>query len=110
MFHGCSTTIAVASILSLFLQAEGWAPNTAYVGSSRCGKHSFDTRLAGEANDFNVVLRPSEDHEAFDSFKIGSAKVHRYSLDTDPDSETEYVMYVVGGKCLRRALCCVYIC
>lgn len=28
--------------------------------------------------------------------KIGSAKVHRYSRDSDPDSEVEYVMWYHG--------------
>ena len=42
----------------------------------------------------NIVLETSED--GFDSLKIGSAKVHRYSLDSDPDSETEYVMWYHG--------------
>lgn len=44
----------------------------------------------------NIVLEPSEDATAFDSLKVGSAKVHRYSLDTDPDSKTEYVMWYHG--------------
>jgi hypothetical protein len=46
----------------------------------------------------NVIMKPSEDASAFDSLKIGGARVHRYSressiLDTDLDSETEYVMW-----------------
>jgi hypothetical protein len=54
--------------------------------------------VAGEsANDYNVVLKPSEDPAAFDSFKIGSARVHRYSRDDiDADSQTEYVMWYHG--------------
>jgi len=46
----------------------------------------------------NIVLQPSsEDSDAFDSFKIGNARVHRYSRETnDPDSETEYVMWYHG--------------
>lgn len=52
--------------------------------------------LLSVANDFNVVLRPSDDDAAFDSLKVGSAKVHRYSLDTDPESEVEYVMWYHG--------------
>jgi len=47
----------------------------------------------------NIVLGPSEDDRAaFDSLKVGSAKVHRYSVDTDPDSNTEYVMWY-HGRC-----------
>ena len=44
----------------------------------------------------NVVLTPSEHPDSFDSFKIGSARVHRYSRDEDPDSEIEYVMWYHG--------------
>lgn len=43
----------------------------------------------------NVVLQPSPDATAFDSFKVGSARVHRYSRDED-DSATEYVMWYHG--------------
>lgn len=45
----------------------------------------------------NVVLRPSQDPEAFDSFKIGSARVHRYARDKyDGTAEAEYVMWYHG--------------
>jgi hypothetical protein len=41
------------------------------------------------SSDYNVVLRPSEDESAFDSLKIGGARIHRYA-----DSSTaEYVMW-----------------
>lgn len=42
--------------------------------------------------DFNVVLKPSNDPEAFDSFKIGTARVHRYARD-DSGGDSEYVMW-----------------
>ncbi len=42
--------------------------------------------------DFNVVLKPSNDPEAFDSFKIGAARVHRYARD-DSGGDSEYVMW-----------------
>jgi hypothetical protein len=44
----------------------------------------------------NIVLSPSEDPAAFDSFKLGSARVHRYSKDADPESKTEYIMWYHG--------------
>lgn len=55
-------------------------------------------------NKYNVVLEPSyDDPIAFDSYKIGSAKVHRYSRDkmdsitnTIIDADTEYVMWYHG--------------
>lgn len=46
-------------------------------------------------NDSNVVLRPSEDSDAFDSFKIGAARVHRYIRD-DSGGDSEYVMWYHG--------------
>lgn len=44
----------------------------------------------------NIVLRPSEDPVAFDSYKIGSPRVHRYfSRQNNPD-EPLYVMWYHG--------------
>jgi hypothetical protein len=40
-----------------------------------------------------VVFRPSPDPDAFDSRKIGSARVHRYS---EPGSDAAYVMWYHG--------------
>ena len=41
-------------------------------------------------------VKPSDDPEAFDSSKIGVARVHRYVRDDmSGDSETEYVMWYV---------------
>jgi len=47
------------------------------------------------AGNNNIVLKPSEDKEAFDSLKIGGCRVHRYKRD-GIDSETEYVMWYHG--------------
>lgn len=44
----------------------------------------------------NVVLEPSSDEAAFDSFKVGGARIHRYSRAEDDDSGTEYVMWYHG--------------
>jgi hypothetical protein len=48
----------------------------------------------GAAN--NIVLKPSEDPAAFDSFKLGGARVHRYSKEAFPESGTEYIMWYHG--------------
>ena len=45
------------------------------------------------SHDSNVVLRPSSDPHAFDSLKVGMARVHRYAKSV---SETEYVMWYHG--------------
>ena len=53
---------------------------------------------ATTATSNNVVLRPSQDAEAFDSFEIGSARVHRYIREgtSDGSAEAEYVMWFDG--------------
>jgi hypothetical protein len=53
------------------------------------------TLLRAAANN-NIVLKPSEDPAAFDSFKIGSARVHRYSREDESDSQTQYIMWYHG--------------
>jgi len=48
-----------------------------------------------ENKDFNVVFRPSEVDDKFDSFKIGGARVHRYPGGVD-GGESEYTMWYHG--------------
>lgn len=59
-------------------------------------KNPSSTTLALSASPNNVVLQPSTDEDAFDSFKVGSARIHRYSREDDDDSTTEYVMWYHG--------------
>ncbi|KAL3763152.1 hypothetical protein ACHAW5_004655 [Stephanodiscus triporus] len=47
----------------------------------------------GGGDNNNVVFRPSPDPAAFDSYRIGSARVHRYS---EPGSDAAYVMWYHG--------------
>ena len=61
------------------------------VPSSKQSQSSTKLNLSANAN---VVLRPSEDPNAFDSSKIGCARVHRYVRDDDGDAE--YVMWYHG--------------
>lgn len=79
---------------------QGWVTNfptqTRLAPSSSRSSSFSPVSLSAAANDYNVVLKPSEDPAAFDSFKIGSARVHRYSRDEDADSKTEYVMWYHG--------------
>jgi len=44
-------------------------------------------------NDYNVVFRPSTNDEAFDSLKLGTARVHRYSDPSNPADDSEYIMW-----------------
>lgn len=48
------------------------------------------------ANNNNIVLRPSTDPQAFDNFKIGGARVHRYIRDGPDMNDAEYVMWYHG--------------
>ncbi|KAL7465494.1 hypothetical protein ACHAXS_005814 [Conticribra weissflogii] len=68
-----------------------WAPTKSFL--LRAPQTKSKTTLH-DRNDYNVVFRPSSDPDSFDSFKIGTARVHRYA---DPDSTTldnsEYIMW-----------------
>lgn len=44
----------------------------------------------------NVVLAPSTDPKLFDSFAIGSPKIHCYQRDGGGEDEYEYVMWFSG--------------
>ncbi|CAB9498409.1 expressed unknown protein [Seminavis robusta] len=80
---------AVLALSSLAVPASAWLTNSPSHHAHAAAKLSIMSAS-------NIVLGPSEDPTAFDSLKIGSAKVHRYSKDTDPDSQTEYVMWYHG--------------
>lgn len=81
----CLSILAVG----LFQNGEAWVPLSA--------KKRILTSLFSSATNNNVVLRPSEDPEAFDSCKIGSARVHRYLRDDlTSGSSAEYVMWFHG--------------
>ncbi|KAL7529758.1 hypothetical protein ACHAWF_003103 [Thalassiosira exigua] len=63
-----------------------WSP-------SQSPRRRLTSVLRQAANDYNVVFRPSADEDSFDSLKLGTARVHRYS---DPDSgmdDSEYIMW-----------------
>lgn len=73
----------------------GTNTNTHHHTSTTLLKSSTESSEAAPASaGFNVVLSPSTDPEAFDSSKIGAARVHRYIRDGDDDSE--YVMWYHG--------------
>lgn len=62
---------------------------------SKASTLSTTSLSSTHAGDFNVVLKPSDDPEAFDCAKIGAARVHRYLRD-DSDGDSEYVMWYHG--------------
>jgi hypothetical protein len=72
---------------------QGWVSN---FPASRSNPFSLSMSVEAAASQSNIVLSPSEDPAAFDSFKLGSARVHRYSKDADPESKTEYIMWYHG--------------
>ena len=43
--------------------------------------------------DYNIVFRPSTDTDSFDSLKIGTARVHRYSDPNSGIDDSEYIMW-----------------
>lgn len=68
------------------------APSNAWVTPGAAKQSTTVLR----ATNNNVVLRPSESDEAFDSFKIGSPRVHRYIRDGSAEESAEYVMWYQG--------------
>ena len=78
-------------------QSLAWAPATPHrhygtiieMSSSGDG----DTKVEASIGS-NVVLAPSEDASAFDSLKLGSPRVHRYSREGSEGSE--YIMWYHG--------------
>lgn len=81
--------------LSLYLLLCNLACSEAWSSAWKSKPSTFSTALASTASsDFNVVLRPSSDPDAFDSHKIGAARVHRYIRDSEDGSE--YVMWYHG--------------
>ena len=87
LLAGCALVFTL-----LLTSTQAWVP---LIGRSIFQKQLSSTSVEA-ANNNNIVLEPSEDPAAFDSLKIGNARVHRYSREEDPDSETEYVMWYHG--------------
>mmetsp|Transcript_2159 Transcript_2159/g.2994 ORF Transcript_2159/g.2994 Transcript_2159/m.2994 type:complete len:451 (-) Transcript_2159:167-1519(-) len=83
-----------AAFLTLALSsADAWIlPQARNHGSSA----SLTKLDASSSSVQNIVLSPSDDPSAFDSLKIGTACVHRYSREEDPEGGTEYVMWYHG--------------
>lgn len=83
-----SLTVLVSTGPSL---CHGWS-SLPFIGQKSRSIH-ISTALNSK-NDYNVVFRPSSNPDSFDSFKIGTARVHRYA---DPNSvtadDTEYIMW-----------------
>jgi len=77
-------------LLTALAGCEAWT-SAPTVNSSR----KIFSSLKSSLNDSNVVLRPSGNPEAFDSHKIGAARVHRYAREAG-DSEAEYIMWYHG--------------
>ncbi|KAL9179446.1 hypothetical protein ACHAXT_008736 [Thalassiosira profunda] len=73
--------------LSLAL-CQAWAPSNHILPSPR----RPSSVLRQTKHDYNVVFRPSADADSFDSLKLGTARVHRYS-DPDKMDDSEYIMW-----------------
>lgn len=92
-----SITSSLASLLLCSGRSEAWSTPTNFATrtTSRTATTSLKSSTSSATSEFNVVLKPSTDPEAFDSFKIGAARVHRYARD-DSDGDSEYVMWYHG--------------
>merc|ERR1719469_1693080 len=55
--------------------------------------HSTTLHSTSSSSENNIVFRPSEDPSAFDSFQIGTPRIHRYSSNAD---DSEYIMWYHG--------------
>ena len=77
----------LAISLSLAL-CQAWAPSNRILSSPR----RTSSVLRQTKHDYNVVFRPSADADSFDSLKLGTARVHRYS-DPDKMDDSEYIMW-----------------
>lgn len=86
----------LSASLSLAL-CQAWAPSkisSSYLPSSRqTSTSSHTTHLYQSSSDYNVVFRPSSDNDSFDSLKIGTARVHRYSDPSNSIDDSEYIMW-----------------
>ena len=102
--HNHDATMMRGRILSFVLSlssAEAWLSQGFFTQSSLIPSFprtsSSAQKASSSSSDMNVVLAPTDnDPTAFDSFKIGNARVHRYSRSEDRESETEYVMWYHG--------------
>jgi hypothetical protein len=81
---------------SFLLGSHGWvAPKKNGQRSALLSREESSSSSSSKTNS-NVVLTPGNDPNAFDSFKIGSPRVHRYARETASDCTTEYVMWYHG--------------
>lgn len=95
-----------AMLLGLWSNTEVSAWTTTIAGNGLKLGRSFNRHDANlhrmsstsKSSDNNIVLSPStENPDAFDSFKIGNCRVHRYSRDSSVALEdTEYIMWYHG--------------
>jgi hypothetical protein len=84
--------------LTLLFSALAFPQSQAWTTFSFVSNHRSATATSLKSNpgviNNNIVLRPSDDPNAFDNFKIGSARVHRYVRDSE--EETTYILWYHG--------------
>ena len=88
--------ILCAALLSAPL-ASAFAPSAHVVPRPSASSTRLHSSTSSSAVN-NVVLSPSEDPAAFDSYAIGTPRVHRYLRDANDSDEPEYVMWY-HGRC-----------
>lgn len=71
--------------------------NAAIIRASQLYQTSTTNNNNGSRGDYNVVFRTSDQSTSFDSLKLGTPRVHRYSDPNSPGlDDTEYIMWYHG--------------
>jgi hypothetical protein len=83
-----ASMLKIHLLVVCFVLSEGW-----YILPRRDSKKLY---TCCKASNNNIVLRPSENPVAFDSFKVGSPRVHRYVSDEKSGQSAQYVMWYHG--------------
>jgi hypothetical protein len=112
LLHSSLLLLLVTTITTTTTTVQAWIPATHFNNNPRriSLPSSFSiswpllsvqisSSSSSSSRNSNVILRPSDDPAAFDSFKVGNARVHRYSRDQPGDKmlgDTEYVMWYHG--------------
>ena len=93
-----NTMIKKIPILAALVASSSWLQcvSSFHVNMRQINSNSL-SKLSMSSTNNNVVLRPTLDNpEAFDSYKIGSARVHRYVSPSEDNDDTEYLMWYHG--------------
>jgi hypothetical protein len=96
LFLAATTTTTTVVVVESWTSSRIAASRSRFSTTTTTSAATSALKSAANANtNYNVVLSPSDNNDAFDNFKVGNCRVHRYSRDAD-SMETEYVMWYHG--------------